>query len=577
MKKVNRILACLMAVALIAGLMVGCGSGNETSQSIASASVSGSEAAISEEVSVQNAEKEPEIEQELTEVSAEEDSADIAEEIPNIYPLTTDEVHLSLWIAGDTANQAAYFDRQPVWVAIQEATGITLDFEVVSMMASTEQFNLTIASGTYPDLIANVGSFYAQGISGAIQEGIITDLADYMDDYMPNYKYVLESYPDFRKSVIDDDGSIGLAANLLMEDYPVTNGPVIRQDWLDKLGLDKPVTYDDYHDVLTAFKNELGADAPLWIPFMGSVAGNYLAAGFGVAAYSLPQRSEDPFYQVDGEVHYGPAEDGYLEYLTLLHDWYAEGLIDPDFMSAMDPRLPDSSKIAEGHTGLWFDMTNTMLSYEADDPDFQIAPITDAVKNVGDQNHFRSGDSVIDGGQGISVSTSCEEPALAAGFLNYNYTDEGILLTNYGVEGVSYEFDTAGNPVFTDVILNNAEGLTISDALNLYTMTKGGVLDDGSKYLQTYTDLQVEATKVWATFDNAYAMPVGAIFTAEESDAYSSMYNDISTTVSEMTLRFIVGDSDLSEFSSYVDSLYRAGLQDCIDLKQAAYDRYIAK
>lgn len=568
MDRTVRVLALLLCMTLLMSFTA-CG--------VATAETSSAASPIETEAANQ-----PEASEENAAVASEEPAGDIVEsaedasEVEDLYPLTDEEVTMTYWVAGETSDLNAYFYEQPVYVAIQEATGITLDFEVVSMQASAESFNLAIASGEYPDLIANVGSYYAQGISAAINEDIIVDLAEYMDEYMPDYEAVLKNDSAFLKSVEDENGSIGVAANLLQADYPVTNGPVIRQDWLDKLELDIPVTYDDYHDVLTAFKNELNADAALWIPFTGSIAGNYLAAGFGVASYSLPQRSEDPFYQINGTVSYGPAEEGYLDYLTLLHGWYAEGLVDPDFMSAFDPRLPDSSKIVDGHTGLWYDMTNNMLTYDSADPDFEITPIGDAVQNEGDVNHFCGGDSVIDSGQGVSVSTACAHPELAAGLLNYNYTDAGILLTNYGVEGLSYELDVDGNPQFTDLILNNPDGLSVNEAMSLYTMPKGNVYDDGSKYLQTYSDLQVSATEVWSQFDNDYAMPVGAIFTAAEAEAYNASYNDVSTIVSEMTLKFIVGDAELSQFDSFVESLYNTGLQDCIDLKQAALDRYNA-
>lgn len=569
MNRTVRALVLLLCIALVVSLTA-C---REVSSSV-SASAAAEETPVSaemmEEPTAKTAEKPSE------EASSSNDKTIAEKPVEALYPLTDDDVTMTYWIAGDTSDVDAYFYEQSVYAAIQEATGITLDFEVVSMQASTESFNLTIASGEYPDLIANVGSYYSQGISAAINEDIIVDLAEYLDEYMPDYKAVLENDTAFLKSVKDENGSIGVAANLLQADYPVTNGPVIRQDWLDKLDMEIPVTYQDYHDVLAAFKSEMNADAALWLPFTGSIAGNYLAAGFGVASYSLPQRSEDPFYQVDGTVYYGPAEEGYLDYLTLLHDWYAEGLVDPDFMSAFDPRLPDSNKIVEGHTGLWYDMTNNMLTYDSDDPDFAITPIGDAVQNAGDVNHFCGGDSVIDSGQGVSVSAGCEYPELAAGLLNYNYSEEGILLTNYGVEGLSYELDADGNPQFTALILDNPDGLSVSEAMSLYTMAKGNVYDDGSKYLQTYSDLQIAATEVWAQFDNDYGMPVGAIFTVAEANAYNACYNDVSTIVSEMTLKFIIGDADLSQFDAFVTSLYDTGLQECIDLKQAALDRYHA-
>ena len=43
----------------------------------------------------------------------------------------------------------------------------------------------------------------------------------------------------------------------------VQSGPIIRADWLEELGLEVPQTIDDWTNVLTAFKEQKGAQAPL--------------------------------------------------------------------------------------------------------------------------------------------------------------------------------------------------------------------------------------------------------------------------------------------------------------------------
>lgn len=54
-------------------------------------------------------------------------------------------------------------------------------------------------------------------------------------------------------------------------------------------------------------------------------------------------------------------------------------------------------------------------------------------------NHIRMGN--------ISITTTCQMPERAAEFLNWFYTYEGYLLTNYGEEGVAFEFNQDGEPV----------------------------------------------------------------------------------------------------------------------------------
>lgn len=494
--------------------------------------------------------------------------------VSTLYPLVEETAALTIWTVGETDNIDGDFTNHVVWRTIMDAANVELKFTVISMMAATETFNIMAVSGEYTDLLSSVSSLYPGGIGSALNEEIIIDLSPYLDEYMPDYKTVLESSAEYMKSVKDDNGQIGLGASLIQAQNPVTNGPVIRQDWLDALELDAPVTYDDYYDVLTAFKLEMDADAALWIPFMGSIAGSYLAAGYNVASYSLAGRGEAPFYQIDGSVKFGPAEQGYKQYLETLNLWYSEGLIYKDFYSENDPRLPNPALILENRTGIWYDMTSNMVTYEPDDPDFKISAIQDAVQKAGDVNHLRGGDSVIDTGSGLSVSSSCKIPEIAAGFINYNYTEEGITLTNYGVENLSYVLGNDGNPYFTELITKNPDGLTLNEALSTYTMSKGNVFEDGLRNYQIWNDTQSDAARIWAASDTEYMYPVGAGMTAEESEIYSKAYSEVSALIEEMTLKFIVGEESLDKFDSFVGELYALGLQTCVDLKQAALTRY---
>ena len=38
-----------------------------------------------------------------------------------------------------------------------------------------------------------------------------------------------------------------------------------------------------------------------------------------------------PTYVEDGEIKFGPLEDGFKEYITLIHDWYEKGYMGTDF------------------------------------------------------------------------------------------------------------------------------------------------------------------------------------------------------------------------------------------------------
>ena len=61
--------------------------------------------------------------------------------------------------------------------------------------------------------------------------------------------------------------------------------------------------------------------------------------------------------------------------------------------------------------------------------------------------------------------------------------------------------------------------------------------------------------------------------------ADTSYYSDISTYASEMVLKFIIGAEPLTEdsFADYVSHIEEMGIQNCIDIYQTAYERYLER
>ena len=53
--------------------------------------------------------------------------------------------------------------------------------------------------------------------------------------------------------------------------------------------------------------------------------------------------------------------------------------------------------------------------------------------------------------------------------------------------------------------------------------------------------------------------------------------NAINTRVEEMAVKFLVGDESLDNFDAYVEEINGMGLQECLDIEQAALDRYMVK
>ena len=81
-------------------------------------------------------------------------------------------------------------------------------------------------------------------------------------------------------------------------------------------------------------------------------------------------------------------------------------------------------------------------------------------------------------------------------FLDYGYSEKGHMLFNFGKEGESYEMKD-GNPVYTDLILHNPDGLSVSDSMKKYllAMNSGPFVQD-EKYIEQYYQYQQQKDAV---------------------------------------------------------------------------------
>ena len=577
MKCKRKVLALLLCLGMLLGLLAGCGSQVPTSSAAESSSnVQASTGEATEPVQ----EDAPEIESGEPEASAVDSSAEEAaepEEDSELFtwgqisfhpteialPLTEEPVTLSLWTDFLPPLFAAMngMEDNSVYIELEKRTGVDLDITSVAITDASTQASLLVASGDFPNLWYGFVNYYGGTIDSAVDDEIVYNLADYKDS-MPNYFAMIDENEELRKDTYTDSGVMAQTYGVFA-DPKSTQGLALRKDWLEAQGLDVPVTYDDYYEVLTSFKNNY--DAVYW---MNSYGEQYFSAGYDVV----------PGFMVrDGKVEYGFMEDAYLDYLTMMNKWYSEGLIWKDF--ATSSTNMDEAAAGTGEYGV-FDMSLSkydliMSNDSTGEMAFQGA--TPAVKEPGQMLHTGNKPSTL-GFKGISLSTSCPDEYLeiALQWLDYWFTPDGSYLANYGVEGEAYNL-VDGEIVWTELMTNNPE-LNFTWAMNKYAMASGPFIMDGDKIYSDYNDAQWELMDVYNSdyTDYAYAMPKISL-TTEESDIYTSTYNDINTYVSETFLLFINGDKPLDEFDEFVDNINNLGIQDCLDCQQAAYDRYLKR
>lgn len=426
---------------------------------------------------------------------------------------------------------------------------------------------------------------YSGGFDAAVSDDFAVDLSPYIEEYAPNFNYLLHMDESYIRDVTTDDGNI--VAFYCFNSTPslTGKGAIIRVDWLNELGFEKPVTYDDYYEVLTAFKVEYDAEEPLMLPAGSVPDNNCLVGGFGVAGQKTSTNSmvSYPYYVVNGTVKHGLMEDGYYEYVCMIRKWMEEGLISETYLTDNDNPMGDAYKIniTTGRSGIVYNDTPMIKDYqsigESVTDGFLVEATYDARKNPKDIIHLSSAKTIL-GNAGLTITTGCENIELAVQWNDFFYSEEMTLVQNWGEEGVSYEVGPEGEKNATDIMINPPSGYSTMEMSYVYSNTTANKIEDMKKRTISYTDAQKAADGIWSTErDSEYTLPSSMALNADESEAHSRMYNDIDTYISENLARFYTGDKPLDEWDAFIAQVKKMGIDDCIAIYQGAYDRYIAR
>lgn len=568
MKK-NRLLACLLVLCLVLGLAA-CG-GAETEASAQASAASAPEAVASAP------EADPAPAEEASAAEVVEES--VVEEVPEVtieYPIEGG-YNLTMVACKNNVTAAIFgdggFEQTEVYQELAAKTGVTMEFNMLAEATVSEKVNLLIASGDLPDLFNSKLGQYESNYIGAIQDEVIIDLVPLLDEYAPDYVRFLEKYPDVKASSTNGDGTM---AAFVSSAVPIkSKGLNIRGDWLKDLGMEAPTTLEELADVLAAFKSEKGATMPLLVTnaLDGGIARyfNVNFTGFGSVGYQMLEVGSDEVVPVY-------AHEGFIEYLSYMRDLYADGLLTNDFLTTGREYGNFESTYYSGKAGVWDDgypmYSDVNLANGKDGYDPMPFNLS------GEEPLHVSDVSAIDViASRIFVSATCENPEVAAMVFNYCYTEAGQILTNFGVEGVSWEYNDEGKIVFTELVTHNPEfGMMVARAYytGMWLPVEGM---ERSLELNT-TEKGMAAVKLWTegAGDTSMLVPRGVALGAEEQTEFASLGADVVTAIQEACYKVVTneGGYTIDDYKALLDELQGTGLTRMTELYQEAYDNYMA-
>lgn len=481
------------------------------------------------------------------------------------WPMDTDET-LTMWLKGLSTNASyASYNDLPFFQFMEEATGVHVEFSAPVTGADQEQaFNLLISSGELPDIIYM--NDLPKRAESLLEEGYIIALNDYMQ-YAPNLSAILAADELEDKSIKTDAGQYYAFPFIRERTHGTYVGLSVNTQLLEEVGMEAPVTIADWDEYLYAIKDK--CDVPL--------GGNSLARLRFAFSNAFGFDGTMDYYVEVGVVKTWIDADGYKDMMELFARWMNDGILDPDIITINTSTF--YNKMAAQTYGAIFQGSGSIQGYidqvTARDGGFFWDAVPYPVMNEGDEIKFIQGESCWKG-VGAMITTSCKNIELAMRWLDFNYSEEGINLWNYGKEGYSYTM-VDGKPQYTALITEANESLR--DAAGRYC----GMIGDGWSVQAFYnlltTGLADEYNQLWdTTAPNAieYRMPAISA-TPEELEELSDIESALMTYANTMFTSFLIGSESLDNFDEYLANLEELKISRVLEIKQAQYDRFMSR
>ena len=459
------------------------------------------------------------------------------------------------------------------WKEYEKISNVHVEWENVQNDILAERKSTVMASQELPDIMWGLGFSNAELVRYGSQ-GLLLPLDQYLDS-APNLSKLMEEYPEIRKAITMPDGHIYGLPFLKMGDNMRILKMYVNQDWLDNLGLEYPETLDEFTEMLIAFRDEDAngngdPDDEIPLSFRESHLLPTMLGFFDLGNRGTDRQTLIDYDEEDGTLRFIPTTEQYRDMLTYLNMLYEEKLLDNEVFTMTSSR-DIVAKLTQNIVGVHADYTTN--AGELQDK-FLALPL---FSNKYGGKTWNRVCPIVDTPGAFVVSATCENPETAVKWADFFYSDEGQLMYNMGFEGVTFEYDENGELTYTDELLHNPDGLTLTQARAQYMSFQGGpgiYSDEYYRGAETY-HTSVEGLPYYIDYIPDEIWPVFS-FDYEDNEELTAIQSDIQSYVDEMTAAFITGGRSLDEWDAYVAEFENLRLNDFMSLMQAGYERYAA-
>ncbi|MGC9665326.1 extracellular solute-binding protein [Planosporangium sp. 12N6] len=463
------------------------------------------------------------------------------------------------------------------WSELTKRTQVTLQPVAVPLSDYEQKRSVLIGAGDAPLIIPKT---YHPSENAFVSSGAILPVSDYLD-LMPNFKDKISKWklqPEI-DTLRQEDGKFYLLPGLHEKpwhDYSLA----VRTDILEQLNLTAPRTWDDVYTMLKAMK----AAHPDTYPFSerfnkpnpGGNLLNILAASYGLAGagWNFQHVSWDDKAK---KFVYTYASVQYRQLLEYLHKLVAEGLFDPEGFTQTDDAA--RQKLASGKSFVISANAQSVVNDYRPDlaktiPNAKIAKIPLPIGLAGPINPASRLEN------GVMISKKARDSKNFVAMMQFvdwlYYSDAGQEFAKWGVESTTYTKDASGKRTLAPDVnvlgLNPAGTKHLQKDFGFYN----GVFAYGGRLELVQSFFSAEEMEFQKEMNSRKNIPVAPPFpfTDSEREQATLWETPLKDYVTQMTLKFVLGQRPLSEWDAYVTELKGKNMTQYMDLVAKAYDRY---
>ncbi|WP_206074528.1 extracellular solute-binding protein [Antribacter gilvus] len=439
---------------------------------------------------------------------------------------------------------------------LEKYTGLGIEMQWVPDASKDEKINAALASDSLPDLVS-LTNITNTTVRQAMASGQFWDVQPYLADY-PNLSKIPEATLESAKI---DGGLYGVPYQKPVARY----GVLVRQDWLDNLGLEVPHTIEDLTEVARAFSEDdpdgNGQDDTVGFYDRSEsflVGFRSLAGYFGAGQH----------FEVndDGEVVPSFTTESFKEAMEWYRGIHEKGWMNEEFVTVQKQNQKDG--IAQGKGGIvvsgLFEAKNFHEAALAADPASPMAwaLINDMTYDDVDRRILTDTNGGMGGWLAVPRSQITTEADLRVvlGFIDKLMDEEPFDLMTNGIEGVHYELDADG-------VVSMLDNSTWEQEVQPFGSSRPSERVTVFKTSNEYTNLANELMAQNA--DYVVVNPAQSL----TSKTYDTQWSTIQQQVNDAYNQYMVGQIEMADFEAVVEGLRGQGLDQVIAEFTESYEK----